>query len=128
MIMKLENFEVDGDGISLNWQGHNLDLHNCFNFQSIRYDVTFRQVELIWRRSPEEWAKRTVLPGLTLVFKSVTFFRVKERDTEFPFTEDNCLMGVSFHPAELRDDFDSVSLSSSPTDHLTFFFQSEWRL
>lgn len=45
---------------------------------------------------------------------------------EYPFTEDNCLMSVSFHPVELRDEFDSISLSNSPIDDLTFFFQSEW--
>jgi hypothetical protein len=124
--MKLENFELDGDGISFNWQGHNLDLHNCFNFQSIRYDIALQQIELIWLSSPEEWAKRTILPGLLLLFKSVSFFRVKERDAEYPFTEDDCLMSVSFHPVEARDEFDTISLSYSLTDDLTFFFQSEW--
>jgi hypothetical protein len=69
--MKLENFEVDKDGISINWQGHNFDLHNCFNFQNVRYDAALRQVILIWLRSSEEWAKQTTLPGLTIVFKSV---------------------------------------------------------
>lgn len=124
--MKLENFQLDDDGISLNWQGQNLDLHNCFNFQHLHYNIQLRQVELLWLRSAEEWAKNTVLPGLKLLFKDVLFFRVKERDIEFPFTEDDCLMGLSFHPVELRDDFDSISIGYSPTDDLTFFFQSEW--
>ncbi len=124
--MKLENFQVDADGISLNWQGQNLDLHNCFDFQSILYDVALRQVELTWQRSTEEWARNTTLSGLKLIFQSVSFFRVRERDAAFSFTEDDCLMNVSFHPSELRDEFDSVSRNSAPTDDLTFFFQSEW--
>lgn len=124
--MQLKNFQISSDGISLDWQGHDLDLHNCFDFQSISYTIQSRQIELSWLRSPEEWAKRTILPDLTLVFSEVSFFRVKERDPEYPLTEDTCLLSVSFHPVELRNEFDSISLSSSPTDDLTFFFQSEW--
>ncbi|MGI4865313.1 MAG: hypothetical protein ACRYFZ_15435 [Janthinobacterium lividum] len=124
--MELKNFQVASDGISLNWQGHTLDLHNCFNFQSIYYNVGLRQVELAWLRSPEEWAESTVVPSLKLVFDSVSFFRVKERDEELPFTEDDCLLSISFHPVESRHEFDSISLGSSPTDDLTFYFQSEW--
>jgi hypothetical protein len=123
--MQLKNFQLNSDGISLSWQGYDLDLHNCFDFQSIRYAIQSREIELFWLHSPEEWAKRTALPGLKLVFNEVSFFRVKERDPEYPLTEDSCLMHVSFHPVELRNEFDSISLSSSPTDDLTFF-QSEW--
>lgn len=124
--MQLKNFQLSSDGISLDWQGHDLDLHNCFDFQSIRYDIRSRQIELCWLRSPEEWARKTMLSSLTLVFSEVSFFRVKERDMEYALTEDSCLMSASFHPVELRDEFDSISLSSSPSDDLTFFFQSEW--
>ena len=112
--------------ISIHWQGHDLDLHNCFDFKRFTYDIPLRQIELFWLRSPEEWAKTTVLPGLTLIFSEASFFRVKERDPEYPFTEDKRLMSASFYPVKLRDEFDSIYFSSSPTDDLTFFFQSEW--
>jgi hypothetical protein len=124
--MQLKNFEIGSDGISLSWQDRYLDLHNCYDFQSVHYDIQARQVKLFWRRSPEEWAKTAALPGLTLLFSDITFFRVKERDTAYPFTEDNCLMSMSFHATELRDEFDSISLSNSPSDDLTFYFESEW--
>jgi hypothetical protein len=124
--MQLKNFQLGSDGISLEWQGHDLDLHNCFDFEGLAYNLPLRQVEASWRRSPEEWAKGTVLPGLTLAFSQVSFFRVKERDPEYPLTEDSCLLSASFHSVELRDEFDSISSSRSPADDLTFFFQSEW--
>jgi hypothetical protein len=124
--MQLKNFQLSSDGISLEWQGHDLDIHNCFDFERLTYNLPLRQIEASWLRSPEEWAKGTVLPGLTLVFDEVSFFRVKERDPEYPLTEDNCLLSASFHPVELRDEFDSIFLSNSPADDLTFFFQSEW--
>ena len=124
--MQLLNFQLGGDGISLDWQDQNIDLHNCFDFQRISYNVHLQQLEVNWLRSPEEWAKEITVPGLTLVFSGVSFFRVKERAVEYAFTEDSYLMHISFHPVEQRDEFDSISLSSSFTDDLTFFFQSEW--
>jgi hypothetical protein len=124
--MRLENFALDSDGISLNWQGHNLDLHNCFDFECVQYCLQHQQVTLLWIRSPEWWAKSTVLPGLRLIFKNVSFLRVKERDADYPLAEDGCLAGVSFHPVAMRDDFDSISVAFAPTDDITFFFQSEW--
>ena len=124
--MHLINFTLDRDGISLNWQGHNLDLHNCFNFESLEYNPLHQQVTLHWVRSPEPWAKNTPLAGLKLIFKNVSFFRVKERDADYPLTEDDCLISLSFHPTEMRDDFDSICEAFAPTDDLTLFFQSEW--
>jgi hypothetical protein len=37
--MELQNFELAKDGISLNWQGYNLDLHNNFDFESLHYNL-----------------------------------------------------------------------------------------
>lgn len=71
--MQLLNFQIGRDGISLHWQGHYLDLHNCFDFQHLTYNVQLRQVEVNWLRSPEEWAKGTALLGLTLIFSEVSF-------------------------------------------------------
>jgi hypothetical protein len=124
--MELQNFELAKDGISLNWQGYNLDLHNNFDFESLHYNLFKNQVALVWVKSPETWAKKTVLPGLTLLFTNVHFLVVKERDAAQPYAEDSGLMHVSFHPAALRNEFDSISLAPSPGDDLTFFFQSEW--
>ena len=124
--MHLLNFTLAQDGISLSWQGYNLDLHNCFTFESLHYNLPHQQVTLHWVHSPERWAKNTPLAGLELIFKKVSFFRVKERDADYPFTEDDCLMSLSFHPTEMRDNFDSISEAFAPTDDLTFFFQSEW--
>lgn len=125
--MELLNFELYGDGISLEWQGSNFDLHNNFNFEGFNYNLPLRQLKLVWRRSTGAWAKNAALLGLTLVFQNVSFLKVKERDGEYPFTEDDCLCNISHHPTEMRDEFDSVMLGkSSPGDDLTLSFQSEW--
>ena len=124
--MHLENFALGNYGILLSWQGHNLDLHSCFEFEALQYNPLHRQVELSWVCSPAQWASNTALPGLRLLFKNVSFFHVKERDSASPVAEDKLLQSVSFHPTEAREDFDSIYLQSSPTDDLTVFFQSEW--
>ena len=124
--MHVENFALGSDNISLNWQGHNLDLHNDFDFEALKYNPLRRQAILSWMRSSAQWVEKAALPGLKLIFKNVSFFHVKERDTTFPLEEDKQLQSVSFHPIAARDDFDSIYLQSSPADDLTFFFQSEW--
>jgi hypothetical protein len=124
--MYLKNFAIGGDYISLEWQAHNLDLHNNFDFKSVHYDLELKQLELVWLRSTEKWAKNENLPGLMLVFNGVHFFLVKERDPEYPFSEDSCLCNISFHPTSAREEFDNFYQTIGPGDDLTFFFQSEW--
>jgi hypothetical protein len=124
--MELLNFQLCGDGISLEWKGQNLDLHNNFDFESIHYALPIRQLEVRWLRSKGQWAKGVTIAGLKLVFKDVKFFKVKERAPEYQLTDDECLAHLSFHSPELRNEFDSISLEASATDDLTFFFESEW--
>ena len=124
--MTLLNFSLGSDGISLDWNGHGLDLHNNFDFHGLHYALPERQLELTWLRSPEKWARHEQLPGLMLLFKHVNFFRVKERDSAYPPTEDDCICNVAFHPSTARDEYDNIYLETAPSDDLTFFFQSEW--
>ena len=37
--MQLKNFQLGSDVISLEWQGYDLDLHNCFEFERFTYNV-----------------------------------------------------------------------------------------
>jgi len=124
--MHLEKFALGSDSISLNWQEHNLDLHNCFDFEALHYNPLHRQAELSWVRSPEQWAENMALPRLKLVFNNTHFFRVRERAAAFSLEEDKSIQSVSFHPTKTREDFDSIYPQSSSTGDLTFFFQSEW--
>ena len=124
--MVVQNFKLVGDGIALEWAGHYLDLHNCYDFVCLHYMLATKQVELVWKKSTQPWAATSSLPGLRLIFKDVSFFHIKERDGSYPQTDDECLASVSFHPVEARDEFDTICVSSTSTDDLTFFFESEW--
>jgi hypothetical protein len=130
--MKLLNFALGTDAISVEWQGYYIDLHNCYEFQSINYNTIGyntigSEVELIWKVSQEYWAADEKLSSLRLVFKNIVYFQVKARDEECLVTDDLCLASLSFHPKEQRDEFETIVLDvASESDDLTFFFESDW--
>lgn len=126
--MTLENFAFGNDNISIEWKGVYLDLHNCFDFSGLQYQVSDQAVFLCWQRSPESWAQSTPITGFKLVFNQVVYFRITSRDAEYPFSEDTCLRDLSFVPQAERDDFDNVySLKDrTQSDDLKFVFQSEF--
>lgn len=125
-LMKQTNFNIANDNIALNYNGMYLDLHNNFDFRSYTYDVTSRQLEFVWTRSHEKWAKENIC-GFKLVFDGINFLKVRERDSSIPFTEDNCLSQIGFLQQNMRDDFDSFINQEdvTETDDLNIVFQSE---
>jgi len=124
--MRLANFNIYNDSIALNYNDKYLDLHNNFDFRGFHYDTTSRQLELLWTRSLEEWANENIL-AFKLVFRDVSFLKIRERDSLLPATEDTCLSLIGFLPNDLRDDFDSfVEIKNiSDNDDLNVAFQSD---
>ncbi len=124
--MRLTNFHIDNDSIALNYNDKYLDLHNNFDFRSFNYDVTSRQLELIWTRSHEDWSNESIC-AFKLVFRDIQFLKIRERDISLPATEDSFLSLIGFLPQNLRDDFDSfIELKNvTDADDLNISFQSE---
>jgi len=123
--MKLTNFHIDYDSIALNYNDKYLDLHNNFDFRSFNYDVTSRQLELIWTRSHEDWSNE-IICAFKLVFRDIKFLKIRERDSSLPATEDSCLSLIGFLSNDLRDDFDSFAevKNATDSDDLNIAFQS----
>jgi hypothetical protein len=84
------DFEIK-TGIYLVQPPHELDLHNNFDFQDLRYSVAERDLLLQWRRSQREGIPSTLPASVTIQFRGVTEFRFQPRDSALPFTEDDCL-------------------------------------
>ncbi len=78
-------------GIYLVQPPHELDLHNNFDFQELRYSVAERTLCLLWRRSEREGIPAILPASVTIEFRGVTEFRFQPRDPTLPFTEDDCL-------------------------------------
>ena len=123
--MKLTNFNIDTDQIALTYNGQYLDVHNNYEFRSFNFDVLSKQLYLTWTRSHEKWANEK-LCGFRLVFKNVSFLKVRERDAELSFKEDTCLSFISFLSRDMREDFDSYTEPKNVAndDDLNVNFQS----
>lgn len=101
--MKLENFKFNEDNISLDVNEIYCDLHNNFDFQSISYDVSKRNVQLVWIKSVGDWVPKGLPESIVLVFDGVSSVKLKERDSEMPYTEDDCINTIGFASPENED-------------------------
>tara|TARA_R110000851_G_scaffold323151_1_gene489599 strand:- start:26 stop:448 length:423 start_codon:yes stop_codon:yes gene_type:complete len=89
------NFEVV-DGIYLVQESHELDLHNNFDFKDLDYSVEERSLVLHWQRSNGGWVSFDTPKALTIEFRGVSEFRFMPRDSEAPFTEDDCINSFGY--------------------------------
>ena len=84
------------DSIYLVLDDYELDLHNDYDFTRVDYSVLERTAELHWRRSSRDWVKPDLPSAITLRFDDVSRFEIRPRDTNVPFTEDDCLSTVGY--------------------------------
>ncbi|TYZ10561.1 hypothetical protein FY528_08835 [Hymenobacter lutimineralis] len=123
------NFSLDDQYIGLEWPKNGYaDLHNNFNFTQLQYVPSEAKLILCWTKSSGDWAKKVPWQKLELLFSGVSYFHVKERDAEYPISEDDCLRDICRAPMEARGDFDNIWLDRNPPlDYdLQLVFQSEW--
>lgn len=89
------NYEIV-DGIYLVQDGYELDLHNNFDFKNLEYSVSERKVVLHWERSNGDWVGSETPRALDVEFSGVSEFRFMPRDSEVPFTEDDCINAIGY--------------------------------
>ena len=85
-----QNFKIV-DEIYLVKDDYRHDLHNNFDFSGFDYSIEKRELVLRWKRSMGEWVSTDTPTELTIKFEEVSEFRFMPRDSEKPFTEDDCL-------------------------------------
>ena len=84
------NYEIV-DGIYLVQGSYELDLHNNFDFKNLEYLIAERKLVLSWECSKGDWVSLDTPKSLIIEFKEVSEFRFMPRDSEIPFTEDDCI-------------------------------------
>ena len=89
------DFTVAG-GIYLVQGSHELDLHNDFAFQDVRYSVAERTASLRWTRLTAAWVRPTTPAAVCITFEGVSEFRFAPRDPAMPFTEDDCVSTMGY--------------------------------
>ncbi|WP_372982676.1 hypothetical protein [Marinobacter sediminum] len=89
------NFDIV-DGIYLEQEGHELDLHNNYDFKRMEYAVEKRRLILSWQCSEGNWGRAAKASALNIEFTEVSEFRFMPRDPQVPFTEDDCVSSFGY--------------------------------
>jgi hypothetical protein len=118
--VKLIDFSIAEDFISVERNSIRFDLHNNFDFQRLSYRPEQRTLELHWRRGTGSWVSPTEPSELFLSFSGVYLFKAQERDSSIPFTEDDCLDSLGFIWDELVAEMRAFT-SNVPGDGCTHF-------
>ena len=109
------DFEV-ADGIYIVQGKHQLDVHNNFAFQELRYSVAERRAALLWKRRPDPWVPTNTPAMLSIIFEEVKEFRFVRRDPEMPFTEDDCVSAIGYLTDESWSK-GAILLGANPEPH-----------
>ena len=107
-------------------KGRAYDLHNSFDFKKLVYDVEGRNVELVWAKNA--YAVKEEPAEILIEFRKVTYFSAEGRDSEMPFSEDDCLASVSYVSEE--EAMEESYYVDDPTEdlHCVLEFQSGFKV
>ncbi len=117
--MKLEHCRFRD--IYLETDSESFDLHNCFDFIGLTYDLLTRTLSLRWL-SPSD-APPDQRRVLTVEMRGVFHLSATPRDPELPFSEDPCLHCVGFLPPDAPT-MQSGEFEAPPEWHYIFTFMS----
>lgn len=67
------------------------DLHNCYDFRSLSYDVDARIVTLEWIVSVADYVPEGSPGAITVIMSDVSSFIATPRDPNIGYSEDDCL-------------------------------------
>ena len=125
--MKLCGFELGNIDLEIGEAVY--DLHNNFDFRGLSYDVATRQLTLRWARGAGDWVPKDDPSEIVITVHGVSHLSCSPRDPEMPYSEDDCLSGVSF--VEANQATDKSFITSGPADaelHYVFQFMSGFTL
>jgi len=94
--VKLNNFKIADDNIAFEYRDKYFDLHNCFDFVSLNYDISQKLLKLFWIKTEGDWVSIDSPKNIVLIVSDVYLFKTKERDKDKPYTEDDCLSSIGF--------------------------------
>ena len=124
--MKLLNFNVGDDFISVVKDGSYLDLHNNFDFVGYNYAVANNEFQIIFNKASEDWASDVKVENLIFKFAGVLFLKIKGNDSTEDPDDEKCLSDIGFCAADLRNDMEFFLATNEFGDSydLIFVFQT----
>ena len=125
--MLIDNFCLEYDH-ALKYKGELLDLHNCYDFCNIVYDIQSQKIHLEWESNGNS-VMLTSIFKFKLVFEEVFFFKIREREAELPFSLDTTLNTIGFLYTEDPDmDQPAFEVDNSRAMHMLLVFESNMSL
>jgi hypothetical protein len=94
--MKLTRFSLTKDNIGIERNGKQFDLHNCFSFVSMFYDIVNRELSLRWIKAVGDHVPSNLPDELLFEFTGISLFKARARDTSRPFEDDEYLNVIGF--------------------------------
>lgn len=117
------NFEIENHYV-VQFQGRHIDLHNNFDLVEI---LDFQDsLEMEFRKSAGDWAKKEDLNKLLFSFKNISY-KYEEAGEEIAHSKDWQILGnLSFFPNNMRDVNDGIIPQKLPKeqDDIIFFFEN----
>jgi hypothetical protein len=126
--MKLIGFELKE--IYLKTDEEELDLHNNYDFVRFIFENKLRKLTLKWKRGKSDWIKTTLPKNLYVIISDVSYFSVMPRNSEIPYSEDDCLEYMGFvdpHNKSVDEFYTSDSLPKADW-HYVFRFMSDFSI
>jgi hypothetical protein len=123
--MKLLNFELGTDGISLKGMDLHWDLHNFADFLGFEYVASGNMLDLKWKVPKIDYAwggADNTHSGCVLRFKNIKSVQISESDRRLPLSEGLCVHAIE------RYDSPKVPRSNTETEFLIFDFQNSRRI
>ena len=120
--MKLINFNVGDDFISVVKDDIYYDLHNNFDLTGYSYNVVSKEFKFVFKRGNGDWIQNKDIDSLIFNFIGVSFLKIKEGDsTEYP-DDESCLANIGFNTKNMRNDMDSFLASNEFQDDYDLIF------
>src|SRR5262245_9554962 len=120
--MRILNFSIGDDFISVIKDNVYFDLHNDFDFVGYNYIVADKELHLIFRLGTGEWIRNKEVENLVFKFKEVIFLKIKEGDSEEYPDDESCLDGIGFNTEDMRSDMNSFLASNEFHDDYDLIF------
>jgi hypothetical protein len=120
----ITNFTIT-QNYALDLKGKHLDLHNDFDFAGFSFDNTNRHLTLKWIKGQGDWVPTDNPSVLKLAIEEVSYLKILPRNESDPFTEDTCVMDISYYPSSDRQEDELLMDKDIPdtSDDLIVRFQ-----
>ena len=119
------NFDIK-ENYALAYNGRHLDLHNCFDFESVEYNIKSHKLTLSWVKSLGDWVDKDELNSIVITHINVDYLEISNTEESPDNREDDCLSEITYFSSKDREINDCFMMHNQPKedDDILYYFQS----